>query len=1033
MYLQIAILILIFFLSLVLIMRNFRQSLVALLILSVLLHKELFSIYHWDLLPVRVFMLALLVSVAVKVGIWKLKIYRETHSVKAVSSAVAAVFFANMKDPFILTLVLLWVVRAISLFFTKSWLDSIQLFGFFTTIVVLGVLIYQQFRSDAEGVLKFIRIYTYIVFGLSSFAYFQMLLYFKFGILVGAFWSIPNNIPRVGSLFWDVNHFGALLASILPILGILIILGKTWKSRIMHALMFLSMSGILLLTNSRTAWIIFACAILTFALTLLMRKFGMKALAGMLIAILLVILPVFLEYSRKDSPFRAKIRDYLNYRMDSFDSHFLLITGTIQIFEKYPVFGGGYGGFFEHFKYTEIAPTYFSRDPAGLTNKVPAHTIWGETIAETGIVGLTVYVLLFAIIISSLFYAALFSRDRKITFLSAAMASSIVGLMFGGIFYSYNAEFFWLIVFMYFAYGVSASGLVTSGRFSLSKLLGYFRSYSHIPLFIIIGLSAYLIFIGLGANHLIPWDEAIYAKIAKNMVTSGNYLVQYWAHGKVWYEKPPLSMWLQAFSMDLLGFNSLGARLPSALFGLGTVIVTFLFARRFFNKTAAFFSAFALVTTFQFLYYARSAMLDVSVTFFITLSLYLYWLAKESLGDKRRLLLWILAGVSAGLGIMVKGVVGFVPFAIILIFELFCYAEDRKQITKKVLLNNLFGYLVFGVSSLVIFVPWHYEMYKIYGQAFINNYILYHVVDRATSAIEDKGRPFFWYLEVMKVSMRLWFIVLLGAFPFAVFTAVFKKSKKHIFLLIWTLFVFFLFSISVSKLVWYITPIYPAVCIIVGYFAEKVLGWLMKSLPIANNVLFKTLFIYIVVVGVLFYLFENRELVYTSDLSGPKATMLELKAQTYPPTQVLYIDSVEYPLSLFYAGEPFVDVDFRGLRKVIMGAGYTDKIVFVTKESRYLQIEQEIPQTNLIGQEKEWVLAEVPTQLDLDKAQDKLLRVQVNEVTGRISASKLAGRRPSGEDIFLLQQLQGRIDLLNTHIATELDKVAKEAARSKSK
>jgi len=33
------------------------------------------------------------------------------------------------------------------------------------------------------------------------------------------------------------------------------------------------------------------------------------------------------------------------------------------------------------------SPEFFSRDTAALTNRVPAHTIWGESIAETGIIG----------------------------------------------------------------------------------------------------------------------------------------------------------------------------------------------------------------------------------------------------------------------------------------------------------------------------------------------------------------------------------------------------------------------------------------------------------------------------------------------------------------------------------------------------------------------------------------------------------------------------------------------------------------------
>ena len=46
---------------------------------------------------------------------------------------------------------------------------------------------------------------------------------------MGAFWNIPGNIPRVGSLFWDVNHFAALVGVLLPVSSVLVLTEKTKK------------------------------------------------------------------------------------------------------------------------------------------------------------------------------------------------------------------------------------------------------------------------------------------------------------------------------------------------------------------------------------------------------------------------------------------------------------------------------------------------------------------------------------------------------------------------------------------------------------------------------------------------------------------------------------------------------------------------------------------------------------------------------------------------------------------------------------
>src|SRR3972149_6822663 len=71
-FVEIGILVLIFIFSLWLIRRSFDSSLALLLILSVFLHKEFFSIYTWDLVPVRVFMLAFVANAVLEV-LYKMK------------------------------------------------------------------------------------------------------------------------------------------------------------------------------------------------------------------------------------------------------------------------------------------------------------------------------------------------------------------------------------------------------------------------------------------------------------------------------------------------------------------------------------------------------------------------------------------------------------------------------------------------------------------------------------------------------------------------------------------------------------------------------------------------------------------------------------------------------------------------------------------------------------------------------------------------------------------------------------------------
>ncbi len=934
--LEIIIAVSIFLVSLTLLFLDKKLSLYILLILSVLLHKELFSIYRWNLLPIRLFMFAFLVC-----GVYEvLDCFTKKPDLKKVGE--------YLKEPFIFLLLNLWLIRGISIVFTRNLFTSVTLFGFFTTVVALGIYLYLSFKDNPDGTLKYIKFYIHVAFGLCIFAYFQAFLYLRTELIIGALWNVPGKFPRLGSLFWDVNHFGGLLAGLLPVLGVFILTAKSLKKKVWNLFMFFTMTSVLFFTNSRTSWILAFVAFVTFLTILLFRKFGSKGVLSIGVVLVLLFSGLLAGYMDKDSVFRRKIKDYFHYRLDSFDSHVMLLQGAFEVFEEYPILGGGYGGFFEHFSQTDVAAAYFGRDPAALNTRVPAHTIWGEVISETGVLGLVAFVLFVGLILSTILYLALNSFDKKTILLSSAMFSSIFGWLIAGIFYSYNSEFFFIVLFLYFVYAVAT----LQKDYDLSKILSFFARLKKIPFGIALGLAVLLIFVGLGRNHLVPWDEAIYAKIAKNMVESGEYVVQKWHTVDPWLEKPPLYMWLASWFMKLLGYTSLAARLPSAIFGLATIVLVYFFGSKKFGRFVGFVSSLALLTTVHFLYYSRASMLDVTTTFFITSSLISYYFAKE----KNRTSLFVLSGALFGLAVMIKGVVGFLPLPIIGLYEIYLLAILKQKLSRRL----FFNLSALFISGAVVFLPWHLAMYKRFGFVFLQKYIGYHVLERAMVAIEDKGRPFWWYFIVMKVSMRIWFVVLIPAFFYAIFKSV-RKNKDVAFLTIWFSFILLFFSLARSKLVWYIIPVYPVASIICALFIKDSLYYAFGLFPKYNTSLVRFLAVFGLSSGILFYFFLNKELVYTSDLTRAQAELLLLKDDKFGESTKVYADRIELPLILFYSEGPFEVVDFGPLREVlVLGTINNSEVVFITKESRFWTYKEKYPSLKLEQQINEWVLGSLP-------------------------------------------------------------------------
>lgn len=952
---EIIFIVLIFVFSLTALLVNKKKALYLLLAVSVLLHKELFSIYSWNILPARIFMGAVMVFVII-------------DAVKSLKNKGVGWVKQELANPAIISLLAFWVIAGLSIFFSKNIPASLSVYAFLTTVVALAVYLTRVFQGDRTQVLHFTKFYVFVAFILSLVGFIQIFVFEKYKFIFGAFWNVPGHTPRIGSLFWDVNHFAGFLALLLPVTLVLVLMSR-WREKIIYGIVGMSIGVTLLLTNARSGWIACGVAFLTFGLLLIFRRFRYKGLTTIFSIILLLSLGLFSQYLKKDSPIRHEIRGYFHYRLDSFDSHFLLLTGSWQIFEKYPFLGGGYGSFYEQFSKTKISSTFFSRDPAALNTRVPAHSIWGELLAETGVLGFSAMLVFYANVVFTLVYAALLLKKRQDYLLSSAMAGSVIGILVAGIFYSYNSEFFWLILFFYFFYALFA--LREEFKESAGRLWGnvfsHFISNPKFPVVVLVALSSILIFVNLGTNHLIPFDEGIYAQVSKNILQRNDWLTLSWQGNEPWFEKPPLYFWLSALLLKVLPTLELAVRLPSAIFGFATVILVFFFGRRLFGKTAGFVAGLSLLTTFQFLYYARTGMLDVTCSFFITASLFAYYLSREGVKRIRPIFFLVLSGTIVGLAILTKGVVGFLPLIIIGIFEVALSLgekERRSNLVSSILLPMSRIFVIIAVS-VAIFLPWHVSMYQLHGQTFINSYLGYHVLERATLEVENKGAPFYWYAVVLKVSMRLWFIALLPALVFAVYRFVkqpIDRSKLLLFLL-WSTIIMVVFSISKSKLVWYIMPIYPALSIIIGYFYASVLNFVdlkTSKFKYISSFILKSGVMYITICIVLLYLLQNKNLVYTSDLTGSQATLLELKDATYGTSAKVYADRIDLPLMLFYTSGPFEITDFTPLQESLKNANKEgQRLIFITKESRFKKLQKEFPAIKLVTSVNEWYLGEL--------------------------------------------------------------------------
>ena len=119
---------------------------------------------------------------------------------------------------------------------------------------------------------------------------------------------------------------------------------------------------------------------------------------------------------------------------------------------------------------------------------------------------------------------------------------------------------------------------------------------------------------GIGKGSLASWDEAYYALVSREIFRTGDWInLRYF--DTPFYDKPPLYLWSTSFFYHLFGVSEFSTRLTSALAGVGVILVTYFLGKRLVGPLAALAGAGILLSSSDFLHYARWGTLDVTHLF----------------------------------------------------------------------------------------------------------------------------------------------------------------------------------------------------------------------------------------------------------------------------------------------------------------------------------------------------------------------------------------------------------------------------------
>jgi 4-amino-4-deoxy-L-arabinose transferase-like glycosyltransferase len=321
---------------------------------------------------------------------------------------------------------------------------------------------------------------------------------------------------------------------------------------------------------------------------------------------------------------------------------------------------------------------------------------------------------------------------------------------------------------------------------------------------ILVGLCLVLFFFRLGARPLWDTDEGMHAATSKDMVLSGDWITPR-LNGENFYDKPVLHNWLVAISFVVFGFTEFAARFPAAILGLGCVLITYLLGKRMFNPVVGLLSGSILATSIEFIILSRVVVHDISLVFFLSLALYLFYRGYED--QKNRRACFLLGYASMGFAALAKGPLGLLLPA--LIAGLFLILKRRLGLLKE--MELAWGMLIF----LGIAAPW-YILISLRNPDYSGYFFVQQNLMSFLSQEARHPRPFYYYFPVLLGGFLPWSFFL----PLALFRA-FQEGYRRmgegtLFVVVWFGAIFLFFSIASSKLSPYILPLFPAASLMVG-------------------------------------------------------------------------------------------------------------------------------------------------------------------------------------------------------------------------
>jgi len=310
---------------------------------------------------------------------------------------------------------------------------------------------------------------------------------------------------------------------------------------------------------------------------------------------------------------------------------------------------------------------------------------------------------------------------------------------------------------------------------------------------------------GLGDHPFVDFDEAVHAGFIREMAAGHHWLAPVF-DGTLRLRKPPLYFWIAAvIARAAGGATTVTDRLPAALGGVATAALVALGAGRIWGwRRGGLLGGLALLTMPQFLMLSRAAMLDTLSALLVAAAILA---GHRLLRGRGGAALGAALGVALGLEVMERSAMVLLPLAVLLVDALWSRRPGRAR----------WGPIgLAAVVALAIALPWPLAMTLRDPHHFWTAFLLHNVVDRVTGEVQQAALPPTFYLPLLAAGLGAWAPMVAAAVTTSWRRARDDPDGLERLCAIWLAVTVGAFSLSRTKLDWYVLPAYPACALLLA-------------------------------------------------------------------------------------------------------------------------------------------------------------------------------------------------------------------------